>query len=177
MPKAAAATTSASARNIRSPTLPDRSDLSITGCGGRASISLIKPSLGDKHSPRQGAPRPWIRLIAPAFSAARAISTALLMFPAPLRRAHVDRSWSVARAPALAPPQLEDETDHLCHGAVMLLRNGGVELHGSVERPGQRWVLHDRNCLFRRDLADLERGLVNALGKADRGLHAILVLE
>ena len=58
---------------------------------------------------------------------------------------------------------------------VVLGRDFLVDVDGGVERAGQRHVLDDGDVVLARDLPDLEGEIVDALGDADRRLHAALV--
>ena len=84
-----------------------------------------------------------------------------------------------AKIPTLArrPAQLHDIADDLGHRLVVLGRDFLVDLDRGVQRARERRVLHHRDRMLGRDLADLQRQRVDALGEADRRVHAALVLQ
>jgi hypothetical protein len=59
----------------------------------------------------------------------------------------------------------------------MLLRNFLVDLHGSMQRPGERRILDHGYVVRFGDLADFPGDQVDAFGDADRRVHAALVAE
>ena len=59
----------------------------------------------------------------------------------------------------------------------MLGRDFLVDLDGGVQRAGERRILDDRDAVLAGDLADFQRDRIDALGDADRRVHAALVLQ
>ena len=71
-----------------------------------------------------------------------------------------------------------DVADHLGHRLVVLGRDFLVDLDGGVQRARERRVFDDRNAVCSRATSRIFEGdQVDALGDADRGIHAAFVLQ
>ncbi len=70
-----------------------------------------------------------------------------------------------------------DVADDFGDRLVMLGRDFLVDLDGGVQRAGERRIFHDRDGMLAGHLADFHGHGVDALGKADRSLHASVVLQ
>src|SRR5204863_10160638 len=75
------------------------------------------------------------------------------------------------------PAQPHHVTDHLGHRAVVLGWQFLIDLDGRVQRAGERRVLDHRDAVLGRDLADLQREGVDALGETHRRVHAAIILQ
>ena len=87
------------------------------------------------------------------------------------------RSPRVPASPVPYAAQFHDVPDDFGHRLVVLGRDFLVDLDGGMQRAGKRRIFDDRDGMLGCQLADFQRHQIGALGEADRGVHAAVVLQ
>src|ERR1700685_372577 len=162
---AVAAATSMPATKSTRTTLPPRSVAALRSLALRARLA------SNGSSPRPTVSCAVIRRLA---------IPARFQCQAPLNRA---RGFAPCRtisaspppSPRHQPPQPHQIADDFGNSAVVLLRNFLVDLHRAVQRAGQWRVFDHRDAVGLGNFADFAGDQIDALGDADRRIHAALV--